>query len=444
MNKGTLAFIHPKMSKTSIAAATAGVFLEYYDYMLYMHLLVILSPLFFPSANIALTTFLGFATFALATFIQPLGGILFGHLGDRIGRRKAMASSIALTTLSTFSIGLLPTYAQIGVAASILLILCRALQSLSIGGEVPGASSYLIENSTKENRCLRSSYIVTACTIPGILAAFLGYFFTRESFPEWGWRVPFLTTLIFGALGFYIRYRLQESYAFTKVVEKKEILKVPLLEVLKKDKIAILCTLGICATIEAPFSFLYVYLPHMINNSLQIPPHQIFAMNMLVMAFTAVCVVLMGKIGDKIGVRKMMIGGSIVFSVIIYPLFSLITVSQGIWTILMVEIIISFVWSIAAAPLNVVTGLMYPTQRRYSGNAFSWGLGSILFVGFSPLISQGLVLLTGSPTSPALFLSVCGIAGVIGVLYAPDISGEQDNPLQTLLKLKLSPQKQNS
>lgn len=423
-----------RLTKSTITAIVSGVFLEYYDYMLYMHFLVVLTPFFFPNNDPNISVLIGFATFALANFVQPLGAIVFGHVGDKFGRKTAMTLAIALTTLSTFSIGLLPTYAQAGLIGSILLIACRFLQSFSVGGEVPGASCFLIENSTKDNRCLRSSYIVTACTVPGIVAAFLGYIFTSTSMPQWGWRVPFLVTLLFGTLGFYIRYKLPESFEFQKVIEKKEILKFPLLEVIKKDRRAMLCTLGICAGVEAPFSILYVYLPHMIKDTLKIPIDQIFALNAFMMTFTAFCLPIMGAIADKIGARKMMAGGSLVFITVIYPLFLLIKTAQGIWPIFISQLIISFIWSATIAPLNAITNLMYPTQRRFSGNAFSWGIGCIVFVGLSPIISKSLVMLTGEETSVALFLIVCGIACIFAVIKAPDISGEQDDPLKWFRK----------
>ena len=169
----------------NIFAVVIGTALEYYDYVLYMHFIIILSPLFFPNKDPNVNLLLGFASFTIGYIARPLGGIIFGHIGDRIGRKKAISFAIIFSTIGTCSIGLLPTYAQIGILAPVLLIIFRCIQCISVGGEVIGAACYLIENSNKNNKCLMSSYINASSAIAGTVAGILGFLFTTSFMPHW-------------------------------------------------------------------------------------------------------------------------------------------------------------------------------------------------------------------------------------------------------------------
>lgn len=427
-----------------VIAAVTGTFLEYYDYVLYVHFLIILSPLFFPNADPSINVLMGFASFAVGYVARPLGGILFGHIGDKVGRKKAIALALVFSTFATFAIGLLPTYSQIGILASVLLVFCRITQNFSVGGEVPGASCFLIETATKQNRCLRSSYINVSYMGAGIIATLIGFICTQPFMPSWAWRIPFLIAITFGSVGFYIRYKLEETPDFKRVIAKKEVLKIPLLEVIKKDRLQILCTLGISAGVLAPTAILYTYLPHIIKSNLNLSIAELLIMNCVIMTFSLISLLVLGKMGDRIGSRTVMFWSSVVFIGIAYPLFKVIHESVTFWPIFLAELIISLVCAGITAPLNVVTSLMYPTQRRYSGNAFAWGMGTIVFAGLCPLISKGLVSMTDNANSPALFLMLCGVASLFAVIYAPDISGEQDKPLHAFLKLRVFSRKRVS
>jgi len=418
------------MKKRHIFAAVIGVGLEYYDYMLYMHFIVLLSPLFFPNSDPSINLLLGFASFALAYVARPLGGIVFGHIGDKIGRTKAMAMTVIFSTLGTFSIGLLPTYAQIGIGASILLVLFRCLQSFSVGGEGPGAACFLIESSTPKNSCLRSSYLNATAMLASMIVAFLGFLFTQSFLPDWAWRIPFLVVIFFGSIGFYIRYKLEETPEFKKIVQEKKILKVPLLEVIKKDKLPILCTSGLCAGFLTPFSILYVYLPYIIQTNLGLSISKILLMNSFALGFTAIALICMGILGDKIGARTVMRASCLVFILIAYPLFHIINHAETMWTIFMVEIVMSLIIAGIAAPLSVVLNHMFKTERRYSGSAFAWGIWTILFGGLTPLISKGIVTLTGNMNGPAFWLMFCCFAMIISLKYAPDVTRPKEETSQ--------------
>ena len=227
--------------RKSIIAAVSGTTLEYYDFMLYMHFLFILSPLFFPTDNLVVARMIGMATFALGFVMRPIGGLVFGHLGDRFGRKRALALSIILISLPTFIIGVLPTYAQIGLLAPVILLTCRLLQSFCLGGEATGATVFLVEHAKRGYEGRIGSLLNVGGELGGILGTSLGVIFTLAFMPEWGWRVPFIMGGLFGWIGFYIRSRTSETPAFRQAQQQKSLVLRPFMQVLKRDKANTLC-----------------------------------------------------------------------------------------------------------------------------------------------------------------------------------------------------------
>jgi len=218
--------------KKAILAAMIGNALEYYDVMLYGFFAAALAPLFFPTTNhfVSITASLG--TFAAGFLMRPLGGILFGHLGDRYGRRMALAFSILLVTVPTLTIGLLPTYEYIGIAAPIILVVCRLLQGLCVGGEYSGAAIFVIEHSKKKQEAFAGSVLCATGFLGGFLGTILGLICTLPYMPTWSWRIPFLIGSIIGLIGYYIRTQVDESPAYSQAMKRGEIIKSPLRDVI--------------------------------------------------------------------------------------------------------------------------------------------------------------------------------------------------------------------
>ena len=238
----------------AIFAAMIGNALEYYDVMLYGFFAAMLAPLFFPNDNPAISIISSFGTFAAGFIMRPLGGLLFGHLGDKFGRRRALVLAIFLVTIPTFTIGVLPTYAEIGMAAPIILVACRLLQGLCVGGEYSGASIFVIEYSKKGKESFAGSILAASGLVGGVLGTFFGFLCTLPLMPSWGWRLPFLMGSLFGLIGYYIRLQVKESPDFARHTGNIE--KVPLWGVLESRKRNLLCTVGIGATTLIPF---YIY-----------------------------------------------------------------------------------------------------------------------------------------------------------------------------------------
>lgn len=241
-----------KKSYKAIFAAMVGNALEYYDVMLYGFFATMLAPLFFPTENQTISIISSFGTFAAGFLMRPLGGMIFGHLGDKFGRQKALVLAIFLVTIPTFTIGILPTYVEIGIAAPIILVICRLLQGLCVGGEYSGASIFVIEYSKKGQETFAGSILTASGLFGGVIGTFLGFICTLSFMPSWGWRIPFLLGSLMGLVGYYIRKNVNESPDFMRHKNEK-VAKVPLFLVFQNRKINLLCTIGIGAVSLIPF-----------------------------------------------------------------------------------------------------------------------------------------------------------------------------------------------
>ena len=398
-----------------ILSAIGGTILEYYDALLYTHLLFILTPLFFPSEDLFVSRVLGMGSYAIGFLMRPLGGIIFGHIGDRLGRKVALGYSIILMSLPTFIIGVLPTYATIGIAAPVILILCRLLQSFSVGGESAGATVFLVEHAKRGYESTTTSFINVACNAGGVIGAAFALIGLRSFFPEWGWRIPFLLGAIFGWVGYYIRRQIEETPEFTKELERQSIKSLPLKEILRSRKINVLRTMGICAGVMAPFQMIYVYIPDILRSKFNLPIEQVIAQNIKVMLIMMVTLPVMGYIADRIGFKKV-IGWSLFILVLsIYPLFLFVSEAHTPQRILLIQSIISIISSGITAPCCVLISQFFSTGERYTGCAFGWSLGAILFAGCTPLLSVLLVEWNGNEHSPAYILIFCGLLGLLAL-----------------------------
>ena len=405
-----------------ISAVVIGTALEYYDYVLYVHFLIILSPLFFPNNRPEINVLIGFSSLIVGYVARPIGGIVFGHIGDRLGRKQAMSAAILCSALATLGISLLPPYAQIGLLAPLGLVLFRCIQGFSVGGETSAAACFLLECSNENNKCLRSSYLNIASMGAGIIATLLGILCTQDFMPNWCWRIPFAVAILFGAIGFYIRDKLEESPEFKQVIRDKKIVKVPLKDVLQKDKLSILCSIGMCAGYAAPFTILYAYLPNIMKTEFGFSAPNIFWIGFGIMVFAAITSPLIGILGDKIGKSKTTLVFGTAFLLLIYPLFSIIYATKTPLGVFGAELIITLLASCMAIPFYAILCRMYPTQRRHSGVAFSIGMGMILFGGMSPLICKTLVNITANVHAPAIWLMICSAIMLIALRFSPKVA----------------------
>ena len=406
-----------KKSYKAIAAAMIGNALEYYDVMLYGFFATMLAPLFFPASDPAVSVLSSFATFAAGFIMRPLGGMVFGHIGDTFGRRTALVWSIFLVVIPTLTIGLLPTYETIGIAAPIILITCRLLQGLCVGGEYSGAALFVIEYAAKGREAFAGSLLNATGVFGGVLGTLMGFGCTLPFMPSWGWRIPFIVGAMIGIVGYHLRTKVSESPVFVKH-EHDPVATFPLFAAFREHGRNIFCAMGIGA---APLISLYmasVYMGHILTTKLQVPLSDVMLVNLALNTLITLTLPLMGLLADKIGGERLMKGVAVVFMVAAYPLFSFLEQDFSITRVVIVQLVLGVMSAGFVAPNMVVMRTFFPVRQQYSGIAFGSALGDALLGGTTPLI---LVTLTGwtHPTfAYAGYLMFGGLIGLLAILFA--------------------------
>lgn len=413
-----------KKNYKAILAAMTGNALEYYDVMLYGFFATMLAPLFFPSDNQAVSYISSLGTFAAGFVMRPVGGLVFGHLGDKFGRRFALVLSIFLVTLPTLTIGLLPTYAEIGIAAPVILVICRLLQGLCVGGEYSGASIFVIEYSKKGKECFAGSVLTSSGFFGGVLGTFCGFLCTLSFMPSWGWRIPFIIGTLMGVMGYYIRTRVNESPEFEKAKDE-EIEKIPLWSILEKRKINLFCTVCIGATSLIPFYLATVYMGVLMGSKLHLTTSEIMLINIFLALFTVVTIPVMGLLADKFGKEVQMRNTSFLYVLLAYPLFFFLENNFSLFNMIVVQLTLLTLVATFGGPSMALLTTYFPVHERYSGIGFGYALGGALFGGTTPVVIASLNSWYASPYTPALYLIFSAVLGILGVTFGKKQEVEQ-------------------
>lgn len=405
------------MNRTkNISAAVVGNALETYDNTLYTFFAVILGPLFFPHEDPLTVMLASFGTLAAGFVGRPLGGIFFSHIGDRLGRKKALVLSIFLVTVPTFIIGILPTYSAIGILAPIILVSCRFLQGVCIGGELGGAMTFVLEHAGGQRRGFYASFIAVSSYLGGFIGTVLGTLCLQPFMPNWGWRLPFLFGGFLGIGGYLIRRHTTESQEFARLQEKGHISKYPFLEVLKYQKVSMFRAFGVAAGVLVPFFIVASYLNGILKNDFSFSPLDIMKLSVGLMFIWMSLSPVMGLLADRIGITTLMKIVPCLLLMSSYPLFSLLDNPHLTYkTVLFIQVTISIMGVAFAAPCSAYLTSLFPTQQRYSGISLGYTLGSAILGGTAPLISAALLSWTGDRKAPAYYLMMCAIVAFFAV-----------------------------
>ena len=412
------------MKKKLVAAAMVGNALEYYDFTLYGFFAAYLSPLYFPSDDPLNSMIASFGAFAAGFLMRPLGGLIFGHIGDRYGRRIALLISILMMIFPTLIIGILPTYSQIGFWAPITIVLCRIAQGICTAGEYTGATVLIAESTEHKQPGFACSLLPASSLMGAILGTILGAICLMDVMPSWAWRMPFIMGFIFGLCGFYLRKEIEESSTFTNLAQHHAVTKSPVLEIFKFQKRNFLCTIGIGATSLAPFYIISVYINSLIAQ-LNISASYAMFLNVGVLLMWSLFLPVIGYFSDKVGLGKMMSCGAFLLSIVSIPVFSFVNYEISIEKILLAQLILSLCGAFFVAPMGAFLATkIFPASYRYSGIALGISCGEALFGGTSPLIAATLVALTGTAIAPGFYLLFCGIIGWLSLHYYKPLSSE--------------------
>lgn len=405
-------------------AALVGTSIEWYDFYVYATAAAIVFPhVFFPAdLDPKLATLASFGTYAVAFFMRPLGGIIFGHIGDKLGRKPALTITLLMMGVATTLVGILPGYATIGMWGPVLLILCRIVQGLAVGGEWGGASLMAVESAPPKWKTFYGGFTQLGNPLGALLAS--GMFWILASMGEdvllsWGWRIPFLFSIVLIGVGFWIRYRVEETPVFEENVEGHE-QSAPLLFALKNNLGPIL--LGFC--IIAMSSGGYVIATTFVQNYADTPeigldPAIILGAMTIASLVEAIVTLPIAYLGDKIGVKLVMYIGTLSSFAVIIPLVLSIQAKNValIWLfVILIRVTLSGAW----APLSTLMAQMFRPQSRYTSMSLSYGVGAAVWGGLSPAIASTLLIVTdGNFWSVVGFFGVLTLSAWIGVRFAP-------------------------
>ena len=378
-----------------VTASIVGSTLEWYDFFLYATAsALVIGPVFFPGSDPAVSTLLSFASFGVGFMARPIGSIIFGSIGDKLGRRPALMATLVLMGLSTALIGVIPGYDSIGVAAPILLVLLRLLQGMGAGAELAGATIFAAEYATPTKRGLYGS-IATIGTYSGtVLSSVIFALFAllpEDAFLSWGWRIPFLISILVVIVGIYVRLRLEETPEFRRAERADRIVKVPLFGVFRHEWRSVLLVIGIVAgaftATYAYQTYALTYLRDQVGVS-----GSIGTIAVAVAAFIAMFMVpAMGALSDRVGRRPILIAGCTVSAVFAFPFFLLLDTGKDALIITAMIGGIGIGVPIILGVQGVLLSELFSTGHRFTGFSVSREIGSIAFAGATPFVAASLV-----------------------------------------------------
>lgn len=413
----------------AVGAAALGNAMEWFDFGVYGYIAVTLGRVFFPSGDPTLQLIATLATFAVAFLVRPLGGLVFGPLGDRYGRHKILALTMVMMAVGTFCIGLIPSYERIGIAAPILLLVARLVQGFSTGGEYGGAATFIAEYSTDQKRGLMGSWLEFG-TLGGYIAGAgtvtaLQMTLTDAEMLAWGWRIPFLVAGPLGLLGLYMRLKLEETPAFqayTEQVDERETDRPGLPDLFRLHWPQLLKCMGLVLVFNVTDYMLLTYMPNYLTVTMGYAETKGLLLIILVMVVMMPLNVIGGMFSDRLGRRPMIIGACVALMVLAIPSMLLIG-SGNDWLIFLglMTLGVALVCFTSSMP-STLPALFY-TPVRYSALSISFNLSVSLFGGTTPLVTAWLVSRTGDPLVPAYYLMGAAAIGVVTMLTVRETAG---------------------
>ena len=412
---------HNQIPKSSdrkiILASMTGNVLEYYDFTLFVFLTPLISPLFFPAEDKVISLIAGLGTYAVGFFMRPFGSLFFGYIGDTYGRKKALVLSIFMMATPTCLIGLLPTYDQIGIAAPLLLIVCRLCQGLCTGGEYNGAAIFTVENTQKTGAGLAGSFITSSSAIGSLSASIVASLVSLPGMPTWAWRCAFLAGVIVAGVGFYLRRHVKERIPFPQSHQKRKAFTT-LKESLQHNRRAVLCTFGIAACsgimYAAAMRYSGIFLTTFLNWSLS----ESLAVVMLGTILYILLVPVGGYMADRFGEKKLMITGAIATFLGVYPVMLLLSKAQTFPIALLAEFSLALMAACFQSPMNAFMAKLFPLSSRYSGLAFGYTTGMAIFGGTMTMLATSLTHWLDNPLAPVLYLMAGAMMGLVAVIMA--------------------------
>jgi metabolite-proton symporter len=407
-----------------VVASFIGTTIEWYDFFLYgTAAALVFNQLFFPTFDPLAGTMAALATYSVGFFARPVGGVVFGHFGDRLGRKSMLVTTLMMMGLATFLIGVLPTYAQVGVAAPVLLVLLRFVQGFGVGGEWGAAVLMAVEHGHRGRRGLYASW-VQAGVPAGLLLATAVFnlcaLLPDEKFLRWGWRVPFLLGIALLGVGLFIRLRVLESPLFAQLQNRSKAVRVPLVDVIRRYPRNVLLAMGARFAENGCFYIFTVFVLTYATVQLGLPKTTILNGVLLASAVQFVVIPVFGILSDHAGRRPVYLGGAWALALFAFPFFGMIDTGHT-WTIWLAIIAGLIVHAAMYAPQAAFFSELFGTEVRYSGASVGYQFASPLAGGLAPLIATALMQWSGGrPWPVAVYLIALATITIVSVWLAAE------------------------
>ncbi|MEU6674180.1 glycine betaine/L-proline transporter ProP [Streptomyces sp. NPDC046853] len=439
----------PKVRR-AVTAAALGNTMEWFDFGVYAYLAGTIGKVFFPSSSPGAQVVATFATFAAAFLVRPLGGLVFGPLGDRIGRQKVLAATMIMMAASTFAVGLLPTYASIGFAAPLLLLVCRLVQGFSTGGEYAGATTYIAEYAPDRRRGFLGSWLdfgtFVGYSLGSGLVTVLTLTLGSDGLESWGWRIPFFIAGPLGLIGLYMRLKLEDTPAFQQetasaqaqsqaqseggegedadpVEQARQSGHGRLKEIFTRHWQALLICMGLVLLYNVTNYMVTSYLPTFMTATLGESDTTAQLLVLGTMLLVALSITVVGRSSDRWGRRPMFMGGSIAMIILAIPAFLLIR-KGGILLPAFGCVILGLLLVCFAGTAAATLPALFPTRLRYGALSIAYNVSVSLFGGTTPLLASFLVEKTGNTLVPAFYLMVAGVIGLVSTFFLHETAGQ--------------------
>ncbi|MER5437784.1 MFS transporter [Streptomyces sp. NPDC002790] len=420
----------PRATLKVIRAAILGTVVEYYDFGIYGYMATFVAAHFFVASDPNTALLSTFAAFAVAFFLRAPGGILFGHMGDKYGRKKALTWTILLMAVATTAIGLIPSYATLGLWATVLLVLCRCVQGFAAGGELGGANAIVSEHAPTHRRAFHTSFVNTGTYLGSLVASLVALLLTssvsEQTLQDWAWRVPFLLSVVIGVIGLYIRSQLPETEQFEAVQESDtvEVAKYPIADVFVNAWREIVLVIFLGALIVGGYYVAGVYAASYLQTEGGHSADFAFTSTCIAMVVAVISLPIAGYVGDRVGRRPVFFVGSGITAIIGLPAFMLMRDAGPVLAILAQSSLTFFIGLVNGVSFAAYAEL-FRARYRYSGIAMSNNVTNMALGGTAPFIATLLINVTGNNLAPAGYLIATALMTFVATFFLKETRGTE-------------------
>ncbi len=422
--------VKAKRQRTFKIMMSAGIghFIEWFDFGLYGTLAAIIGSNFFASSDPTVALLKSFAVFGSGFLMRPLGGFFFGSMGDRLGRRKVLVTVIVITSFSTFAMGILPTYSNIGLLAPVLLVLIRLVQGFAAGGESSGVITYLAESAQPHRRasltCWSENFSFMAFVCGSGLVLALTHLLGEPAMNDWGWRIPFLLAAPLGLGGLYMRRNMEDSAEFHMLQKAGKLEHSPLRTTLTTSTRALLFCVGFVVVKAVSSWVLQSFMPSYLSTYLHYSHTDSYLITTLGLLSVAIVMPLAGYLSDRWGRRPLMLIGCGGFILLTYP--AMMVMQQGSVAVSVAAMsVLGMLVALFNGGCGAAMAELFPTALRYGGIAIAYNMTVAVFGGVTPLVSVGLISATGNPLSPAFYVMLTALISFVAVWLAKETAGKK-------------------